>query len=53
MSRDVSVDGGSGGGAVSGKKKGKEDSKGKERKSRMSSQDWVVYMNSTGGEEEQ
>ena len=53
MSRDVSVDGGSGGGAVNGKKKGKEASKGKERKSRMSSQDWVVYMNSTGGEVEQ
>ena len=56
MSQDVSGDGGaSGGEVVGGKKKGKGDSKGKgkERKSRITSQDWTVYMNSTGGEEEQ
>ena len=35
------------------KKKGKEDSKGKEKASRKTFQDWVVYMNCAGGEEEQ
>ena len=60
MSQDVSGDGGASGGEVVGvvvgeKKKGRKDSKGrgKERKSRITSQDWTVYMNSTGGEEEQ
>ena len=60
MSQDVSGNGGALGGevvgvAVGGKKKGRKDSKGrgKERKSRITSQDWTVYMNSTGGEEEQ
>ena len=60
MSQDVSGSGGAPGGevvgvVVGGKKKGRKDSKGrgKERKSRITSQDWTVYMNSTGGEEEQ
>ena len=40
---------------VGGRKKGRRNSKGgsKERKSRITSQDWTVYMNSTGGDEEQ
>ena len=40
---------------VGGKKKGRKNSKGggRERKSRITSQDWTVYMNSTGGEEDQ
>ena len=61
MSQDVSgsvcVPGGEevGGVVVGGRKKGRKNSKGggKERKSRITSQDWTVYMNSTGGEEDQ
>ena len=59
VSQDVSGNGGAPGGevigvVVGGKKKGRKNSKGgKERKSRITSQDWTVYMNSTGGEEEQ
>ena len=60
MSQDVSGNGGASGGevvgvVVGGKKKGRKDTKGrgKERKSCITSQDWTVYMNSTGGEEEQ
>ena len=40
---------------VGGRKKGRKNSKGggKERKSRITSQDWTVYMNTLGGDEEQ
>ena len=59
VSQDVSGNGGAPGGevigvVVGGKKKGRKNSKGgTERKSCITSQDWTVYMNSTGGEEEQ
>ena len=38
---------------VGGRKKGRRNSKGggKERKSRISSQDWTVYMNTLGEEQ--
>ena len=60
VSQDVSGNGGAPGGevigvVVGGKKKGRKNSKGggRERKSRITSQDWTVYMNSTGGKEDQ
>ena len=60
VSQDVSGNGGAPGGevigvVVGGKKKGRKNSKGggRERKSCITSQDWTVYMNSTGGEEDQ
>ena len=40
---------------LGGRKMGRRNSKGvgKERKSRITSQDWTVYMNTLGGDEEQ
>ena len=59
VSQDVSGSGCAPGGeevvgvVVGGRKKGRRNSKGggKERKSRITSQDWTVYMNTLGEEQ--